>query len=323
MQKIDTSLPVPTPFRPNSGTNPTVEYEFKTEIFEGEDGTEQRWARRARPRVTIRFESVATTSAHVNACFDFMDQIGSSAMAIPDFRLTGSALAAPASSLIALEGNFCAWPVGTSVLIDRRYGLGGHVARVTSFDPVTGQISITPALPASGFVAGEPLQIWSCVSASPKDVAMTLLGPDALKVEVEAAIYPQETVVIGTVANMVFPAKHRDAAPITATVSKSVRTLDHGKGPVFEFLGEDAKMTGRRTYDLATLQFTQSEKEQMIRFFVACRGRCRSFTVPAGVIPGDHGASATRHRFASDILTVEHIDADKSKVTAKIVEVFD
>ena len=321
MIKIDTRLPVASPLRPNAAKNPVTEYEFRTDVFTSENGREQRVARRARPRVTVKYECLAYQPGHAQACIDFFRTLGGSAIALPDFRLLGAAVAVPGSGVVVMHENECVWPIGTTILIQSMTSLAGHVAVVAGYDPVGGSIQIDPPIPAS-FPANQSVSVGSCISASLSDISVQMRGPSVLTVAVEATIFPQEAQLLGvTTGNLVFPLRHGDAAPMSFDASKKTRVLDYERGAVFEFKGEDFRVTGTRTYDLTALQLSQSDKDAAVGFFSTCKGRCKAFSVPEGVIPGNFGSSTTRHRFASDILSVEHIDAHKSRISTKIVEI--
>ncbi|KJZ31244.1 hypothetical protein TW83_09995 [Paracoccus sp. S4493] len=321
MRQIPTGSPVAIPLIANTSDNPKVEYEFKTDIFQSANGTEHRCSRRSRPRMIVKFSGQTATQQHAQRFLDFVDGASSTAVAVPDFMRMGQGVAARGSKVFRMRKSLCAWPPGTLVRI---YGMHSHesvVARVLSFDPILSSIQIDTEI-SEGFLDGEICKIESCVSGAIDGIEMTVKTRAALKFDIEARIYPQEmasqTATVG-----VFPLKHGAFEPMTVSAFFPSNRLDYGTGPVLDFEGEDKAQSGRRTYSLTTSQMSQEAKEGLVSFFLSCRGRARDFTVPASLIPGDFGASLVRHRFASDILSVEHLTADKCAASIKIVEVLE
>lgn len=320
MIKIDTANPIPTPFRPNAATNPIVEYEYATRIFEAADGTEQRQSVRSRPLMRIRYSTLTMSVEHASKYFEIMERETPTAVAIPDFVHVGQGPVQPGSWNMRIPDTFCSWPPGLMVQVYSVESNTGAVMRILAFDPISKTITFTGPLPMT-FRAGEICDIASVVSASIGEVSAVFHGPETLKFDVEASIYPQEVASFPVAQDPAFIFAHQGVTPPEAAISRPLNRIDHGSGPIFDFVGVNKGMGGVRTYTFSTRQVDQTSKEALIRFFKGCRGRAMSFVMPDGVVPGGYGSTGKRFRLASDILSVEHIDADKTECTIRVVEV--
>lgn len=320
MIKVDTANPIATPFLPDGASNPTVEYEYATRIFVAADGTEQRQSVRSRPIMKIRYSTLSMSVEHAAKCFALLERETPTAIAIRDFMQVGTCRVTGGSASVEMVDTFCAWTPGLMVQVYDNRMHEGIVTRVLSFDPISGLITLQDPIPAAIAASGF-CDIASVVSGTTEDVEATFLGPGLLRFDIETSIYPQEVASFPVAQDPTFALAHQGTTPPEATISRPRHRMDFGSGPIFDFVGEDRGMSGVRTYTFATAQLDQTSKEDLVRFFRSCRGRAIAFTMPDGVVPGGHGAAGRKFRFASDILTVEHVDANKTACTFRVVEV--
>lgn len=320
MIKVDTTNPIATPFLPDGASNPTVEYEYATRIFVAADGTEQRQSVRSRPLMKIRYSTLAMSVEHAAKHFSILERETPTAIAIIDFMQVGVCRVFAGLPTVQMVNTFCAWTPGLMVQVYDNLTNEGIVTRVLSFDPISGIITLQDPVPASltetGFCG-----ISSVVSGTTEDIEVTFMGPSLLRFDIETSIYPQEISSFPVAQDPAFIFAHRGTTPPEATISRPRHRMDFGSGPIFDFVGADKGMSGVRTYTFATAQLNQTDKESLVRFFRSCRGRAIAFTMPEGVVPGEYGAAGRKFRFASDILTVEHTNANETSCTFRVVEV--
>lgn len=322
MQRIDIATPLATPFRPNWATAPRVDISFKTDVFTAADGRETRSARAVRPRLTVSYECAALSQAHALRASTALRNLSAGTLAIRDFRLNGEAMAAPGSPVLHMPRSVCAWPAGTLVVIEDDLGLVEQAARIQSWDPVSGILTLDAPL-SDRFVAGHGYAVGSAMACSLEDATSAeVYTAGALKISVNATSYPQAEAIAG-VAGGVFPLRHGDPAAISVESARVVTPLDYGFGNRLAYANEAIGTSGNRTYEITSYQLDQSQKEALFSFYTGCLGRLLSFRVPdGGALPGILMPSPNqRFRFASDTLAIEHITGAITKSTVRIMEV--
>ena len=204
------------------------------------------------------------------------------------------------------------WAVGVRVVIEDDDGLQEHTALVTGADPASRTVSLSGPCPEA--MRGKAAKIGSAVVASLDDeVGSVRHTADVETWDVSATSF-RGVDPIGGAPLAAFPFSHGAKDGVRITARRSVQGLDFGVGRRAEVLGYASMTSGFRTYQIETLQMSQTDKERLVSFYCGCRGRHMSFTAPKLDPSG-------RFRFGADILSVTHLRGDVSTATVSLTQV--
>lgn len=310
---FDVLAPVATPFRPNWSSPPRTDFQFRTGIFTAADGREQRYPQLRRPKVSVQFEHLAT-GTHAGRAWAMMGNLMNRAIAVRDFRMNATGRVAPDGVSVSLSTQAFAywWPVGTRIVIEDRDGAVEHTAIITASDPLTRTLAYDA--PAPEAMRGRVMTVGSAVVASlDEEQSGKVWHSRAAGLEVRATAFNGVDAIGGAPLD-VFPLKHGDRDAMTTKFTKQSRAVDFGIGRRQEATGYASWVSGFRQAEVQSYQLDAAQKQALVSFYCGVRGRLGSFQAP-DILEG------ARFRFASDTLTIEHLNDQVSKATAPIIQV--
>ena len=309
---IDVNSPVATPFRVQWATDPVTEYHYRTDVFTAADGSEQRRPMNRYPEVRVRYETAAMTAQHAERIDGMLPMLMTSAVAVRDFRMNGSGRVSADGASVVLGVWSASWAVGVRVVVEDSDGLAEHTAVLVGADPASRTVSLSLVCPAG--MRGRTAKIGSAVVASLDDEMGSVRHTADVETWDVSATSFRGLDPIGGAPLAEFPFSHGAKDGVRITARRSVQGLDFGVGRRAEVLGYASMTSGFRTYQVETLQMSQTDKERLVSFYCGCRGRHRSFTAPKLDPSG-------RFRFGADILSVTHLSGDVSSATVSLTQV--
>lgn len=309
---IDLGNPVATPFRANWNVAPRTDFEFKTGIITSADGREQRHPLLRYPRVRVSYECLAAGRAHADRISALLPGLLNRAVVIRDFRLNGAGRVSDDGVLVVMSEWSASWAPTVRVVIEDDEGLVEHAAVITAADPTNRVITLDA--PAPQAMRGRFCGVGSAVIAS-------------LDAETDAGVWHAGAVSwnvsatsfggldqIGGAPLAELPLTHGAPDQMRVSVIRNMSGVDFGIGRRAASPNYASWISGFRIYQIEARQLGQPAKEALVSFYCGVRGRLRSFWAN-DLIEG------AKFRFASDVLTVEHLSGNVSQATISVAQV--